>query len=290
MTVSPAKLLFLISLLAGGVELAAGLPADVFEAKPVSVPVKPGKLDEASGIADSKNFPGYLWVEQDSGNPSQIYLLSYKGEFFKKVKIKGATNRDWEDMALAAGPEKGKNYIYLADIGSNNMSATKYFIYRFPEPTADTVHTFDKIVFQYPDDSHDAEAMLVDNATRDIYVITKRDKPSGIYKISYPQSTTDINKAVRVGSLPFSGVVSAAISPDGKELLLKTYTAIYYWKRKPGQSLEQTLQTTPVQLSYQLEPQGEAICFKQDNSGFFTLSEKPSFINKVNLDFYKRKH
>lgn len=290
MTVSPAKFLFLISLLAGGVELATGLPADVFETKPVSVPVKPGKLDEASGIADSKNFPGYLWVEQDSGNPSQIYLLSYKGEFFKKVKIKGATNRDWEDMALAAGPEKGKNYIYLADIGSNNMSATKYFIYRFPEPSTDTVHTFDKIVFQYPDDSHDAEAMLVDNVTRDIYVITKRDKPSGIYKISYPQSTTDINKAAKVGSLPFSGVVSAAISPDGKELLLKTYTAIYYWKRKPGQSLEQTLQTAPVQLSYQLEPQGEAICFKQDNSGFFTLSEKPSFINKVNLDFYKRKH
>lgn len=308
MTISPVKLLFLISLLGGGTELATGLPADIFEAKPVSVPVKPGKLDEASGIADSKNFPGYLWVEQDSGNPSQIYLLSYKGEFFKRIKIKGASNRDWEDMALAAGPEKGKNYIYLGDIGSNNMSATKYFIYRFPEPAArldtvrsfdklyrlptpvtDTVHDFDKIVFQYPDDSHDAEAMLVDNVTKDIYVITKRDKPSGIYKIPYPQSTTDINKAIRVGSLPFSGVVSAALSPDGKEVLVKTYTAIYYWKRKPGQSLEQALQATPIPLSYQLEPQGEAVCFKKDNSGFFTLSEKPSFMNKVNLDFYARK-
>ncbi|MBN8875969.1 MAG: hypothetical protein J0I32_00355 [Sphingobacteriales bacterium] len=291
MTVSPVKFLFLISLLAGGPELAAGLPADIFEARPVSVPVKPGKLDEASGIADSKSHPGYLWVEQDSGNPSQICLLSHTGEFYKKIKIKGATNRDWEDMALANGPEKGRSYIYLADIGNNSVSASKYFIYRFPEPAAnaDTVYTFDKLVFKYPDGSHDAEAILVDNTTRDIYVITKRDKPSGIYKIPYPQSATDVNSAVKVGSLSFQGVVSAAISPDGKEILVKTYTGIYYWKRKAGQSIEQALQETPTQLPYQLEPQGEAICFKQDNSGFFTLSEKPSFMKKVNLNFYKRK-
>lgn len=290
MPLSPVKFLLLFICLAGGETLATGLPAGIFEAKPVSVPVKPGKLDEASGIADSKTYPGFLWVQQDSGNPSQIYLLSHSGEFYKKIKIKGASNRDWEDMALAAGPEKGKNYIYLGDIGSNNMSATKYFIYRFPEPAAnaDTVFTYDKLVFQYPDGSHDAEAMLVDNVTRDIYIITKRDKPAGIYKIPYPQSATEINQAVAVGSLPFSGVVSAALSTDGKEVLVKTYTTIYYWKRKTGQSLEQTLQSAPTQLSYQLEPQGEAICFRQDNSGFFTLSEKPSFINKVTLNFYKR--
>jgi hypothetical protein len=291
MAALPVKFLFLLTCLAGGETLATGMPADIFEAKPVSVPVKPGKLDEASGIADSKTHPGYLWVEQDSGNPSQIYLLSHTGEFYKKIKIKGASNRDWEDMVLANGPDKGKNYIYLGDIGSNNMSATRYFIYRFPEPAlnADTVFTYDKLVFQYPDGSHDAEAMLVDNTTRDIYIITKRDKPAGIYKIPYPQSATEINKAVSVGLLPFSGVVSAALSPDGKEVLVKTYTTIYYWKRKPGQTLEQTLQSVSTQLSYQLEPQGEAICFKQDNSGFFTLSEKPSFMNKVTLDFYKRK-
>ncbi|RYG53428.1 MAG: hypothetical protein EOO01_04350, partial [Chitinophagaceae bacterium] len=223
MTLSPLKFLLLISGIVGGENLANGRPAGIFEPKPVSVAVKPGKLDEASGIADSKTYPGFLWVEQDSGNPSQIYLLSHNGEYYKKIKIKGASNRDWEDMALANGPEKGKNYIYLGDIGSNNMSATKYFIYRFPEPAAgiDTVHTYDKLTFQYPDGSHDAEAMLVDNSTKDIYVISKRDKPSGIYKIPYPQSATEINKAVLVGQLPFTGVVSAALSPDGKEILLK---------------------------------------------------------------------
>lgn len=291
MTVRPVKILFLIFLLTAWKKPSTGQQTSLFEAQPASYPVKPGKVDEASGIADSKSHPGYLWVEQDSGNPSQIYLISHTGEFYKKVKIKGANNRDWEDMVLANGPEKGKNYIYLGDIGSNNSSATKYFIYRFIEPAlnADTVFTYDKLVFQYPDRGHDAEAMLVDNSTKDIYVITKRDKSTGIYKIAYPQSATEINQAIKVGELNFNGIVSAALSPDGKEILMKTYTGVYYWKRKPGQPIEQAIKATPVPVSYQLEPQGEAICFKNDNSGFFTLSEKPGFMNKVNLNFYKRK-
>jgi len=291
MSVRFVKILLLVFLLVAWKMPSPGQQTGIFEAQPASYPVKPGKVDEASGIADSKTHPGYLWVEQDSGNPSQIYLISHTGEFYKKVKIKGATNRDWEDIVLANGPEKGKNYIYLGDIGSNNSSARKYYIYRFPEPAlnADTVYTYDKLTYQYPDRGHDAEAMLVDNNTKDIYVITKRDKLSGVYKIAYPQSATEINEAVKVGELNFNGVVSAAQSPDGKEILVKTYTGIYLWKRKPGQPIEQVIKATPVSISYQLEPQGEAICFKNDNSGFFTLSEKPSFMNKVNLNFYKRK-
>ena len=62
-------------------------------------------IKEASGIADSKMSPGFLWVEVDSGNPPRLYLLSHDALTEKKVYIKGATNRDWEDIALAAGPD-----------------------------------------------------------------------------------------------------------------------------------------------------------------------------------------
>ncbi|MCG2616894.1 hypothetical protein LZZ85_21535 [Terrimonas sp. NA20] len=287
MPVSIVKAIFVSLSFFTAVNLA---PAAIFESTPVSHAVKPGKVDEASGIADSKTHPGYLWVEEDSGNPAEIYLLSHTGEYHKKIKIKGATNRDWEDIVLSAGPDPGKNYLYLGDIGNNKQTASKYFIYRFPEPAlnTDTVHRFDKITYEYPDGGHDAEAFLVDHQTKDIYIITKRDKPSAIYKLPYPQSTTAVNTAQLVGRLGFNGVVSAALSPDGKELLLKTYTGVFYWKRKAGQTIGQVLATEPAQISYQLEPQGEAICFKSDNSGFFTLSEKPKFMKRVNLNFYKR--
>lgn len=265
--------------------------ANGFEAVPLVKPLLPGILDEASGITDSKINPGFLWVQQDSGNPGEIALLSHDGTFFKKISINAAVNRDWEDMVIANGPAAGTSYVYIADIGDNNLAFSQYSIYRFSEPAtiASTVTDYDKITFQYPDGPHNSEAILVDNNTKDIYIITKGDSPSKIYKISYPQNTSSVNTAVYSGALTFNDVTAAAISPDGKEMLVKNYTSIYHWDIKTGESIENALLKTPTTVSYLFEPQGEAICFKNDNSGFFTLSERPAVIAAVNLNFYKRK-
>lgn len=243
-----------------------------------------------SGIADSKSVAGFLWVEQDGGNPPELLLLSYNGILDKRIPIRNIQNRDWEDMVIAPGPDAGKNYIYLADIGDNNLQYTTYFIYRFhePSPTIDTVFAVEKITFQYPDGSHDAEAILVDPTTKDIYIITKRDATSKVYKMAYPQSTGSLNTGVLIGSLPFSGAVSAALSPDSKEIIIKTYPGLFYWKRQAGENIETVLTKAPITLAYTIEPQGEAICFKNDNTGFYSLSER-GFATSVNLNFYKRK-
>ena len=63
-------------------------PVVSFADVPLSKSIVPGQLDEASGIADSKANSGYLWVEQDGGNPNDITLLSYAGTVFKKINIK----------------------------------------------------------------------------------------------------------------------------------------------------------------------------------------------------------
>ena len=261
-----------------------------FKETPDTSFIIPGIIDEASGIADSKKNPGLLWVEQDGGNPPEVALLSYNGIIQKKIYLKGLQNRDWEDIAIGSGPDPGENYIYIAEIGDNNAVYPDYVLYRFIEPrqTMDTVYAWDKITFQYPDGSHDAEAIIIDNEMKDIYIITKRDNLSRIYKLTFPQSTTVVNAAIYVGEMKISGVCSAAISPDGKELLAKNYTNVYYWKRNNGESIVSALQRMPVTLGYALEPQGEALCFKNDNSAFYTLSEKPFFAASVNLNLYKR--
>ncbi len=266
-------------------------PVVKFSDLPVSKNIVPGVIDEASGIADSKINPGYLWVEQDGGNPNEITLLSYAGTVLKNIYIRSATNRDWEDLAVASGPLADKSYIYLADIGDNNQAFSDYVIYRFAEPsaTADTVPDYDEIRFRYPDGSHDAEAILVNNRSKDIFIITKRDSVSRVYKLAYPQNTTAANVATYVTSLPFNGVVSAASSVINDEILVKTYTSLYYWKKSTNESFEQVLIKNPIHLSYQLEPQGEAVCFKNDNKGFYTLSERPTPVAFVNLNYYERK-
>ena len=265
-------------------------PVHPFESIPRLYDVVPGFVDEASGIGDSYANPGFLWVELDSGNPPALYLLHHSGGHGRSILLKGATNRDWEDLVVANGPIESKKYIYIGEIGDNNLAYSQYSIYRLPEPNpnTDSISDFVKITFKYPDGPHDAEAMLVDGVTKDIFIVTKRDPYSKVYKLSYPQDTAGLNIASFVMDLPYKGVVSAAIASSQNEVLVKTYSSVYYYERKNGESIEQLLKQPYQTLPYQVEAQGEAICFANDNSGFYTLSEK-GFLPAVKLNFYKRK-
>lgn len=259
---------------------------------PQNITITGGKIPEASGIADSKTNPGFIWVEEDSGNPPDIYLLGQNGNIKGKVHLQDAVNIDWEDIQLSTGPYAGTSYLYIGDIGDNNAVRASCSFLRFPEPAAGTsnVNQYDKIRFNYPDGPRDAEAFLVDPSTKDIFIITKRDSQSKIYKLSYPQDTINITTATYVGSLSFSGVVSAALSANGEQLMVKTYGNLYYCTRGASQSIDTTLKGTFKKLGYQLEPQGEAVCFALDGSGFYTLSETSSILPITpTLNFYKKK-
>ena len=262
-----------------------------FEDIPKLFPVAPGVIDEASGIADSYANPGFLWVELDSGNPPVLHLLKHDGRLGKSIFLKGVSNRDWEDIALSAGPEEGKKYLYVAETGDNNQAYAQYAIYRLIEPgsTVDTVAHVDKISFRYPDGSHDAEAILVDGASKDIYIFTKRDNLSKVYKLSYAEyNAPGLHSATFVMDLPYKGVVSAAISPAQDEIFIKTNSKVYYYTHKSSESIEHALQQPYKILPYQVEAQGEAICFSNTHAGYFTLSEK-SLLPRAQLNFYKRR-
>ncbi len=253
-----------------------------FDSIPTIKPVQPA-IAETSGMADSKKNKGFLWVHEDSGNPTQLYLLGHDGKVAKKILLKNVVNRDWEELQLSDGT------IYLADIGDNLKRYDQYTIYAFAEPEflVDEVADIKSIVFTYEDGPRDAEAFLVDAATKDIFIITKSDNPSRIYRLAYPYSYTSVNTAKAAGTLPMGGIVSAALSPDGKEIIVKTYMELFSFNKNIGQSIPQAFQDPFKKLPYRLEPQGEAVTFAADNSGYFTLSEK-GFFSAVNLYFYKR--
>lgn len=264
---------------------------DLFETVPLNY-VLTRPIPEASGIADSKTIEDHLWVIEDSGNPARLFLLKHEGFVTDSINVTGATNRDWEDVAVGKGPDDALSYLYIGDIGDNNLAYPSYTIYRMPEPAA--LHTditvFDKINFTYPDGPHDAEALLVDDKTKDIFIITKRDATAKVYRVPYPQDVQNMNQAQFIADLPLVGIVSASLASSGKELILKTYTSLYYYNRQAMEGLDITLAGNPTDtLPYQLEPQGEAVGIANDNSGFFTLSEKGMGNTPPDLLFYRRK-
>ncbi len=268
-----------------------------FASEPTATPVAPGQIDEASGMADSRSQPGNVWIHQDSGTPAELVLLGHDGKVKGKITVPTIGNRDWEELATGPGPNAGTNYIYIGDIGDNDAQSQAVQIYRISEPaTLQTPITqIDRINFRYPQGPRDAEAMFVDPLTKDIFIISKREQIVHLYGLAYPQNTSDLTTAVDYGEIPNLGgglanyVTGAAISPDGTEILVRTYTNTYYWKRLAGQSVADALQYgTRRALVTRIETQGEAICFDKDGKGFFTISERAG-ASSVNLLYYARK-
>ena len=64
----------------------------------------------------------------------RVYAINAQdGHIIAKLDINDATNYDWEDIAVGPGPEEGKSYIYVGDIGGN-IPQPGYAIYRVEEP------------------------------------------------------------------------------------------------------------------------------------------------------------
>ncbi len=242
-------------------------------------------------MVDSRSMAGNLWVHQDSGNPAEIALLGHDGKIKGKLSVPNAQNLDWEDMGIGPGPQGNTNYLYLADIGDNNAQYATRTIYRFPEPASlsTSIQAVERINFRYPDGPRDAEAVLVDPQTRDIYIISKPEQRVRLYRLKYPQNIAEVTTAEALGELPLSVVTGATISTDGTEILIRTYTNVLYFKRQANQPLPDAIQLQSGRaLPYRLEPQGEAVCFDRENKGFFTLSERLN-APAVSLFYYAKK-
>lgn len=273
---------------------SSGTRKEIFEQGVIAGVLDSKKIDEASGIAASRTHPGMLWTHNDSGDKPRIFLIDSLGRHRVTVLLKGVLNRDWEDIAVGTGPEKDKTYVYVAEIGDNLAKYEYKYIYRFQEPelitqdTAVEIDQIDSIKFKLPDGIRDCEALMIDPATKDLYIFSKRESAVNLYRLAYPQSTTEIIIAEKVlEALPFTLIVAADWSADGKEILIKNYEQVYYWQRNNNEPITELLKTQPILLPYHQEPQGESIAFDYWGKGYYTLSEKAKGV-KPALMFYKR--
>lgn len=246
-----------------------------------------GKLEtsfikEASGIDASISHPGYFWTHNDSGDEPEIYLISESAIFQMKIILENTENRDWEDIAVSRDSRTGKNFIYIGEIGDNLAKYSEYKIHIFEEPTQISAGNilneyFQTITYKYPDGPRDAETLMVEPKSGDIYIVSKRESEVGIYRIKYPYDYEKVITAEKLGVIPFSSIVAGDIASDGKSLLLKDYTMVYYWDIRENDQIIETLKRAPYKTPYITEPQGEAVCWDIAHKAFYTLSESGPF-------------
>jgi hypothetical protein len=272
--------------------------------------VKPAEIQESSGAAVSFHSPNAFWTINDSGHSASVYCLSFTGDLLATVDLEGAQNRDWESMSRFT--MSGKHYLVVADIGDNlsRHDRCRLFIFREPKleilanpPTLKIAPI--AIEFNYPDGSRDCESIAIDPATNDIWLFEKlmqlnfRRKPH-VYRIPSADWLSRLTQAVphdphlapqktgprsdaespnpltaqRLGAMNHRFITGGEFSPDGNQLVLRTYThAIYYQKRENDTWAEQFFKLQPVMLPLPIQSQGEAITFSPDSRSALVTSE-----------------
>jgi hypothetical protein len=234
---------------------------------------------EISGLVCGRKNENLVYMIEDKGNDNEVYVFNQAGQFQTKIVLTGLDNMDWEDLAIGSGPIAGETYIYIADIGDNDAIRSSVRIIRFIEPdlssnnsNAISIGEYDIINFQYPTGAKDAETLMLDHATKDLIVLTKRDQVTRVYRLQYPYSQS-MNQLEFIGLLPFQKLVAGDISSDGQRIAVKNKGTIYYWETVGNNALKTMFENAPKTVAYTVEPQGESLGFSADGQSYFTISE-----------------
>ncbi len=240
-------------------------------------------LVETSGLAASRRFDGVLWAHNDSGGEAEVFAVGADGADLGRYLVDGADAQDWEDMALGAGPD-GDDVLYLGDIGDNTASRSSITVYRAPEPDAapdtagGTITGVEGLTLTYGDGPRDAEALLADPVTGDVFVVSKQWDlgPSGVYRVpveAAPGASITMERTADVSQPSPDLVTGGDVSADGSLVALRTYGSVLLWDRAPDQTVPEALTAEPCSAPVVAEAQGEAVAFSADGRGYVTISE-----------------
>jgi hypothetical protein len=230
------------------------------------------RLIESSGVTASARA-GVFWSHNDSGDGPFLYAADSVGHDLGRVRVRGASAVDWED--IEAGPcfvVPGR-CLYIGDIGDNRARRTHVTLYRIPEPavpagasdTLGTVDVLDSLIIRYPGGPRDAEAVIVTPDGWLLLVSKPRDgRPRQFWArvdVSGPLTLSD------GGPLPITVnlargrlVTGGAATPDGRWVVLRTYVSLHFFERE-GTLLRPATRPDGIPIPV-VEAQGEGITFE----------------------------
>lgn len=217
-----------------------------------STPERIGELDfktinEASGLAVSRQNPDLLYHVNDSGDGPNLFTTRLDGTGTTVFTINNFKPYDVE--ALSTGPciNTDKTCIYIGDIGDNKEARDAIEIVVLPEPlnTDNKARSGTHLLAHYPGGAHNAEGMAV-HPNGDIYILTKEEIfreqkvfPAHIYRLPSAQFTNATTAPVElehIATIDIPALLSDYdwygqiptgfdISADGKRFLILTYQA-----------------------------------------------------------------
>jgi len=238
------------------------------------------ELKEVSGMEVIPNSDN-IWMINDSGNDPKLFVTNNEGKIFKTLYIEGK-NTDWEDLT-----KDDEGNLYIGDFGNNMNDRKNQKIYKLSASDLATKKSIDpvKIEFSFPNQKKfppkkksrffDVESFIYHDGF--LYLFTKsRVKGkygiTDLYKIPAEKGKhkARLVRPFHTCDEPECWVTSAAMSPDGKRLVLLTHNAIWEFKNFKGSNF---FNSTTKKYDLGHTSQKESICFKDNNTVYISDEE-----------------
>lgn len=174
---------------------------------------------------------GLLWTHNDSGGEPTLFAMdTSEGAVVRRLDIKQASNRDWEDIA------RDDTHVYIGDFGNNRGNRKDLKIYVFPLTGLDQMEvTADTISFEYPDQvdysirpqNHDYDMEAVIAMGDSLFLFSKNwsDQKTRLYRLpKHPgHYVADLIDSFDVDGL----ITGASFSQQDSLILLTGYTRLF---------------------------------------------------------------
>jgi hypothetical protein len=240
------------------------------------------RIDEASGLAVSRQLKNVLWTHNDQPGDERVFALDFQGELVGQLDVQ-VDSLDWEDIALGPCGTRGGSCLYVADIGGSQRRRKSLQVLRFAEPELKPgieprfraeVTRVEIAHFRYADGKHrDAEALMVEGS-RTLWLIDKNESSASLFRAPFDRGLRSGATFRRVATRADIRFVTAAdMTPDGSRFVVRNLDSAYEFVIRPGQDVAAAFQGRFEKIDLREEDQGEAIGYGADGLSFFTLGE-----------------
>jgi len=277
--------------------LATSLLAAGFEAPREICRYSDPQLEEVSGITAASSSNDYWFVHNDSGDGPFVYAVSRRGETMCKFLVDGASAFDWED--IATGPdETGARCLFIGDIGDNDRVRHVVTIFRVPEPvvtatargTRARTRRAQRFNLSYEGGPNNAETLLVQPKSGQVFIVTKSEKGhSLVFAAPQPLRSGTANRMRKIAEIRFDRLkhskgrkggkkdsylaTGGAIAPDGKHVVVRTYSDAYEWNVPDGNLATALARPPAAQVTMPDRRSGEAIAYSRGGQSLLVTNE-----------------
>jgi hypothetical protein len=259
--------------------------------------VRSASLDELSGLAASRRHNGVLWTHNDDGK-AVLFAINAEGDLLGQVRVGGASNQDWEDLAMVPGDVS--DWLIIGDFGEARPDQAEAVLYLVeePEPGADRrfsgkIPYLARLPLRFPGSAEDIESMAWDPLGQRLLLLAKRSQPPRLFGLNLGlarnMGVAELSEVGTVGSLRppqpadqrkfgkrtpwISQPTGLDISPDGTLAAVITYRSLYLFRNPGLEDWAQALQAEPLEIIGPPAKHEEAVTFTPDGQTIVVTSE-----------------